>query len=239
MRRVHRPFGVLVLGCWLTLCSSTPTNANDVIDALEGRAKLDALLDHVVQRQRSLIALRADFVQVKQSSMLLEAVKSSGEFRFQAPDRVRWDYLRPVPMIVLFADGTVTTYHPEQARAEQLKISKQQRRFVRVLAGTQPLDDLTSHFSVTLADPGDPSPYLLTLRPAGKMLARRLSMIKIEVDRRLLLPVAIEYHETDGDSTRYEFHDMVIDPELDDDRFRLVLGEGVRVETIDASPGID
>jgi len=39
------------------------------------------------------------------------------------------------------SEDTVTTFHPEQLRAERLKVSKKQRRFVRVLAGTQPLDE--------------------------------------------------------------------------------------------------
>ena len=109
---------------------------------------------------------------------------------------------------------------------------------MRVLAGTQPLDDLTSHFSVTLADPGGEANYLLTLRPVGNMISKKLRSVEIEVDRSLLLPVVIEYNEADGDSTRYEFRKMSINPEIDESRFRLELGADVKLETLDASAGV-
>jgi outer membrane lipoprotein-sorting protein len=141
-------------------------------------------------------------------------------------------------MVVLFNQDVVTTYHPRQARAERIKVSAKQRRFVRVLAGTQPLDDLTSHFSITLADPGGAGNYRLTLRPVGNMMSKKLRTVEIEVDRSLLLPVVIAYNEADGDSTRYEFTKMSINPEIDESRFRLELGADVKLETLDASAGV-
>lgn len=208
------------------------------LDGLAGSAKLDALVGRVVASQQALRSMRADFVQVKRSALLLEDARSSGEFSYRAPDSVRWDYRGPDRMVVLIADGTVTTYYPAQARAEQLKISKKQRRFVRVLSGTQPLDDLTSDFTVTLVDGGGETPYLLKLQPVSALLKKRLSLVELKVDRRLFLPVAVEIREADGDSTRYEFDHLEINPDLDDSRFRLELGADVRVVAIDASAGV-
>ena len=222
----------------VTIGVASPAPKTVSIDDLEGGAKLDALIERVVERQRALRTLEAEFVQLKESSLLLEAVESTGVFLFRAPDLVRWDYRKPDAMVVLFAEDTVTTYHPTQARAEQIKVSNKQRRFVRVLAGTQPLDDLISHFSITLADPGGQAHYQLTLRPLGKILSNKLQTVEIEVDLELFLPVVIEYNEADGDSNRYEFKKMVINPEIDDSRFDLELGADVKLETLDASSGV-
>lgn len=233
---------LLLISCPLVLVplsAAAPAPKAVAIDDLEGSAKLDALIERVVERQRALKTLEAEFVQLKESALLLGAVESTGVFLFRAPDLVRWDYRQPDPMVVLFTEDTVTTYHPAQARAERITVSGKQRRFVRVLAGTQPLDDLTSHFTITLADPGGRAHYRLTLRPIGNMLSRKLSSVEIEVDRELFLPVVIEYRETDGDSTRYEFKRLVINPDIDDSRFRLELGANVRLETLDASAGVD
>jgi outer membrane lipoprotein carrier protein len=222
----------------VSLAVASPAPKTPAIDELEGGAKLEALIERVVERQRALRTLEAEFVQLKESALLLEAVESTGVFLFRAPDVVRWDYRQPDPMVVLFAEDMVTTYLPGQARAERIKVSKKQRRFVRVLAGTQPLDDLTSHFSITLADPGAQAHYRLTLRPVEKMISKKLRSVEIEVDRKLLLPVVIEYNEADGDSTRYEFTKMSINPEIDESRFRLELGADVKLETLDASAGV-
>lgn len=208
------------------------------LDALSGSAKIDAIIARVVERQRGMHAMRADFVQIRSSSLLLSDVRSTGEFYFLAPDRVRWDYDQPDPMVVLFADDWVTTYHPEGRRAERVKVSSGDRRFVQALAGTLPMDDLLSYFSITFVDRPAPDPYLFTLEPTAASLRRRLQSLQLTIDRSLLLPVAVEFHEADGDSTRYEFHDIQIDPNITASRFHLDLGEDVAVETIDASSGI-
>lgn len=212
---------------------------SDSIESLQGSAKLNALISRVVEQQHALRSLSADFVQLKKSEMLLEDVKSSGSFLFQAPDKVRWDYASPDLMVVVFSDDTVTTFLPRQLRAERVKVSSKQQRFVRVLAGTQPLDDLTSNFSVTLADPGGTAHYRLTLRPVTTMVKKKLRSVEIEIDRQLFLPVVVEYNEADGDSTRYEFKDLVLNPIVDASKFHLELGADVYLQTIDASAGDD
>jgi outer membrane lipoprotein carrier protein len=185
-----------------------------------------------------LSSLRAQFTQIKHSSLLLEAARSDGVFSFRAPDRVRWDFSQPTAMVVLFSGNVMTTFHPIQGRAERVKLSRKHRRFVRVLAGTQPLDDLASQFRITLSDAGSPEPYRLTLSPTHSVIQKKLSLVVLEVDRELLLPVVVEYHEVDGDTTRYEFRSMELNPELDDSHFELELGGDVIVETIDVSSGI-
>jgi outer membrane lipoprotein carrier protein len=208
------------------------------LDSLSGSAKLDALIDRVVERQRALRSLQADFVQLKRSELLLGPAHSSGEFFYLAPDLVRWDYRQPDTMVVLFTDDVVTTFHPAGKRAERLKISRKERRFVRALAGTLPLDDLMAYFQITFEDTAAPRPYTLEFRPTTLHLRKKLDSLRLEVDRELLLPIVMEYNETDGDSTRYEFHHLQIDPVLEGSRFRLEFGEGILVETIDASAGL-
>jgi outer membrane lipoprotein carrier protein len=223
---------------WAAWSLATEVAGDPSLDSLHGSAKLDAVIDRVVGRQRALRSLRADFVQVRQSTMLLDTVRSTGEFYYRAPDRVRWDYRQPDPLVVLFADDIVTTYDPDGRRAERVKVSSRDRRFVQALGGTLPLDDLLEYFRIRFEDSGAPDPYLFELRPTLATVKKRLDSLRLEVDRELLLPVVVEFHEADGDSTRYEFHRLEIDPEIEASRFVLELDPGIAVETIDASAGI-
>jgi outer membrane lipoprotein carrier protein len=208
------------------------------LDGLEGGDKLRALVAAVVAKQRSVHSLRAEFTQLKKSALLLDPLESRGEFSFRAPDSVRWDYASPEKMVVLLADNLLITFLPDQHRAEEVKLSGRHRRFVAVLAGTQPLDELEQSFSITLADPGGAAPYRLTLVPTQSVIRRKLRSVMLEVDRQQLLPVVVEYDEADGDSTRYEFRRLEVNPELEEGRFRLELGADVKVDTIDASAGL-
>ncbi len=223
---------------WVAWSIANEGSTGPSLDSLHGSAKLEALIDRVVARQRNLRSLRADFVQVKNSTMLLDSVRSTGEFYYRAPDSVRWDYRQPDPLVVLFTDDFVTTYDPGGRRVERVRVTGRDRRFVQALAGTLPLDDLMEFFRIRLADSGAPNPYLFELRPTPATLKKRLESLHLEIDRDLLLPVVVEFRETDGDSTRYEFHQLQIDPELGASRFLLELGPEVAMETIDASAGI-
>ena len=206
------------------------------IDALSGGDKLHALLDAVVERQRSAEGMRARFTQVKRSDLLLEPAVSTGTFSYLAPEKVRWDYAEPEPMVVLFDQDEITTYHPRQERAEVVEIAARHRRFVSVLAGTQPLDDLAESFSITLSDRGAPAPYTLTLEPIHRVISRRLEKVVLQIDRELMLPVVVQVDEADGDSTRYEFEELEVDPGLDEELFTLDL-DTAEVVRIDASSG--
>jgi outer membrane lipoprotein carrier protein len=235
--RRHLTLCCLIIAIALTTTAVPPADAPASLDDLVGADKVHALIDGIVARQRALTSMRAQFVQHKASSLLLEPMESRGEFRFRAPDRVRWDYVEPEPMVVLFSADVLTTFHPERKLAERVKLSKRHRRFVRVLAGTQPLDELTTNFSVTLRDSGAPAPYRLVLEPTHAMIKKRLESVVLEVDRELLLPTIVEYHERDGDSTRYEFSSLELNPQLEASLFDLELADDVVVETIDASAG--
>lgn len=229
------PFAAVVFLCCLVSSAVLATDEPHGIEALHGLrggAKVDALVDLVVERQRALKSLEAGFVQDKNSELLLKPVISRGRFRFKAPDQVRWDYNRPDEMIVVFAGETLTTFRPDDGVAERITVPKKHRRLVRILAGTQPLDELKVQFSLTLSDLGEPKPLVLTLKPIHRTLKRKLDRVRLEIDRSLLLPVVVEYHEADGDSTRYEFLDLEINPEVEDEVFELVLGADVRVNDI-------
>ena len=229
-------FIAVVTLCFIVSSTAFGTDESSSLEPLQGLrggAKVDALVDLVVQRQRALTSLQADFVQDKSSELLLEPVTSKGRFRFKAPDRVRWDYESPDEMIVVFAGETLTTFRPSDHVAEKIRVPKKHRRFVKVLAGTQPLDELKSQFSLTLSDRGAPEPLVLTLRPIHRTLKRKLAQVRLEIDRMLLLPVVVEYQDADGDSTRYEFIDLRVDPEINDEVFELDLGDDVRINTIE------
>ena len=236
MYRFSHPFAVLTLlfiSCSIGFAESGQAGP-EALEGLRGGAKVRALVDLVVERQRALGTLHSDFTLEKSSALLLEPVVSKGEFLFMTPDRVRWNYTEPAPMVVVFSGDTLTTYHPEEGAAQVVKIPHKHRRFVRVLAGTQPLDELQAQFRMALSDKGGDEPYRLTLTPIHRTLKRKLESVRLEVDRTLLLPTAVEYLEADGDTTRYEFSAMKIDVEIDPELFSLEFGEDVRVEEIEA-----
>ncbi len=225
----------VVLGVLVSVASAdspAPTPDPEKISALGIEEKVDAVIDAVVSRQRATSSLVASFEQRKINALLLEPVVSHGTFRYVAPDQVRWDYEQPEEMVVVFADDLLTTYYPQERRAERAQIGSRQKRFVRFLGGTQPLDELMKQFQMQFADPGAPDPYQIELTPMSRMLSERLESIHVEIHRQLLLPVTFEYREPDGDTTSFAFAEIQRNVPVDTQVFDLKLGPEVTVESV-------
>jgi len=193
----------------------------DPLSGLRGSEKLRVLVQTVVEHQRALKTLRAHFLQKKHSGMLLNDEISEGEFLFMAPDHVRWNYESPKEMVVCFSGTRLWTWRPGEGAFDEVEISRKNRRFVKILAGTQPLDELKSQFEMSLKDPGAPGPYELKLKPTHRSLAKKLDRIELKIDRKLYVPISFRMVEADGDTTLYVFSDMELNPELDPRSFEM------------------
>ncbi len=81
--------------------------SNDLPDprdrSLAPSQRLEALLDRMRLEHERLGTLEADFVQLKESAMLLQPSQAHGVFSYEAPDKIRWEYLDPNPISLLIA----------------------------------------------------------------------------------------------------------------------------------------
>lgn len=59
---------------------------------------------------RDIASIQADFRQEKHLRILTRPLASKGKLYFQAPGSLRWEYLSPVPSILLSHDGAVRKY---------------------------------------------------------------------------------------------------------------------------------
>lgn len=206
------------------------------LDRLEAGERFERVLELMSERAREIETLRARFRQTTTEAMLLEPVVAGGVLSYRAPDAGRWEYTEPDEMVVLFRDGVLTTYLPEEGVAERVTVEEQYERVIDVLSGGVPLEKLRDRFRLTFSDRGAPHPYRISLDPRSRRIEQRVRGIVLEVDRRLLLPVVVEYTEPDGDTVRYELDDVRVDVPLPEDLFTLDLGPDVDVRTLNELP---
>lgn len=90
-----------VLSSALALFAARPIRARAEVSApaearepLEG-ARLDEVLAEIARARKGVRTLRARFIQERKLSLLATTVKSTGQFAFVAPDRLRWELAPP------------------------------------------------------------------------------------------------------------------------------------------------
>ena len=190
--------------------------------------RFDALIARASHEQGQIRTLEADFVQRKESTMLLEPEESRGTFCFQAPDRVRWDFASPSAMTLVIREREMTTWYQDLNRVEVLEVGRQAERFLELLGPGSSLKELQHYFTLSAAFPATPGePYQIGLKPLSSRIGKRISEMTIRLDPKLFIPIFLRYVEAGGDVTELRFGALRINQGISEDRFEIELPEGV------------
>ena len=204
--------------------------------------RVDALLERVRVEQARIESLQADFVQNKQSAMLVEPVEAEGSFAFSAaPDRVRWEYETPNPISILIVNEEMTTWYRDIQQAERVSVGNQSQRVLKYLGAGSSMEDLLQYFELTLTLPVDTAePYVFDLAPRFDKVAKRVQGMTVWVHPEHFLPIRLRYVEADGDVTELRFENMRINEGVPDEHFDLTLPATVEVRQVnpDRSAGL-
>jgi outer membrane lipoprotein carrier protein len=224
-------FAILSLasGLWAEDSVPDPRSPN-----LEPGQRLQALIQRVRYEHSNLVTLEADFVQLKESALLLEPAEATGVFSYASPDKVRWEYLEPNPISLLVAGEEMTTWYRDLDQAERVQVGRQTQRILDYLGAGSSLETLLQYFDARLAQPKDTTqPFRLELQPRFARVAKRLQEMTIWFDPQVYMPVGLRYVEADGDVTEYRFRNLRVNAGLPPDRFELEIPSGVEVREID------
>jgi len=196
-----------------------------------GVDRLQSLLDRVKASQGPIRRLHADFTESKESSLMLQPLHAAGQFYYQAPDKVRWEYDTPEPMTLLIRNDEMVTWYRDLHEARRTTIGRQSQQILKYLGMGSSVADLLEYFDVGLGLPkqkGDP--YRLVLTPRYKRVAKRIQKLSVWIDSQRYLPVRFLYEEPDGDRTEYRFTNLRINQQFDGDPFELHLPDDVKIQ---------
>lgn len=206
--------------------------------ALESRAvapatpTLDQVLKEVQKRQSAVKTLQADFTQQKSLALLAEPQVASGTFAYEKPDKVRWNYTTPNPVMMLIAGGRMTTFYPKLGRAEALEVGRFQDRIFKYMGAGNAISELETWFNFRFSDRKGETTWKLDLVPKTSQVAKRVKSITIWIDRSSYMTSKFEYVEADGDTTLYEFTSIRVNDPVPAAAFKLDLPPTVKLETM-------
>jgi hypothetical protein len=129
--------------------------------------------------------------------MLDHPVESSGELRYDAPDRLEKRTLLPRAQTMVLADGVVTIERGAHRRVMDLKRYPQIEPFVESIRATLAGDRRALERVFHLEFAGSVPRWTLTLVPLDRQLARMIKQVQIDGSKDQLLK--IEIRQADGD----------------------------------------
>ncbi len=131
-------------------------------------------------------ALKATFTMQRHSPMLLEDIKADGVVYLKAPDKIRWELLRPAPKVTIF-NGDIPS-------ARRLTLPKEK--------------DFACSWEETDGE------LLLVLIPLRKDFKRMFARIVLHADKKTLLIHDVRLFGNDGEETFIKFSNITTDADL-------------------------
>ncbi|MFO7786115.1 MAG: LolA family protein [Thermodesulfobacteriota bacterium] len=160
----------------------------------------EEVLERITEAFSGIVSIESEFIQESHTAMLEEPLRSSGLFRYEAPDFVRWEVLSP-ERAGFSADGDrLKTWKgssnekegaPPGAEAGIRHFMEQLLAWVRA-----DFDWLGERFDISVLKD---SPVELVLEPMSEAVAERLDRIRVTFSQDLSHLKAIEIRETGGD----------------------------------------
>jgi hypothetical protein len=154
---------------------------------------LDEVMHLLAKRQHG----RVEFIEQQFLSILHHPVESSGELRYDAPDRLEKRTLLPHPENLVLSGGVLTVERGEHRHVLDLHRYPQIQPFVESIRATLAGDRSALERIFHVAFAGGVERWSLTLVPLDHQLARTVKQVQIDGSRDQLSRV--EILQADGD----------------------------------------
>jgi outer membrane lipoprotein-sorting protein len=164
-------------------------------------ARASEALDRAVALYSDGSAHSSPFVQIYQPSGFAGTRTESGTVSIQAPERVRFDYVKPEKKVFTYDAGEGRFFSPADRQLTVRRLSEEEKARLPVVF-LRKREDLATSYEITV-DPGDPGSLtrlLLTPRVARPELAWLRLAIAPEGSVRML-----SYQDSAGNRTEFRF----------------------------------
>ncbi len=190
-----------------------------------GRAdELKTILQGLSLKYSRVKTLSAEFFQETEHRTIKKKTLASGKVLFKRPDMFRWLILNPTGEEIISDGKTLWIYQPDLAQVVKTTARSGIPALVVRLMGS--LHDVERLFTVRYIGKVD-NTLALELRPREEMDA--VDRLVLFVDSKEFSVVKIEIHEGFGRTVSIRFHNVVLNPVLDESVFKFRPRSGVTI----------
>lgn len=157
-------------------------------------------------------SVQADFAQEKHLKILARPIVSTGTFTFQSPQSLRWEYLTPIPSILLMHGGKVKKF----TRQDGKFVADRGMRFDSMQVVLAEISNwLDGRFTDNdMFSVSSPDERTLLLTPKEQMPAGLISSIKLELAERKGLLDSVTIFEGPGSYTVMTFTNRALNKDI-------------------------
>jgi len=166
-------------------------------------------------------SIQSTFIQEKHLSFLTENIISKGEFYFQSPNKLRWEYSDPFKYIIVFNDKNILIKDENKLSTFDTESNKMFSEINNMMIGSiqGSLFTDSERFNVKYFE--NTTQYLLELDPKLPEMKSMIKTIKIYIDKSDISVSSIKMIESSDDYTSINFTNRKMNQPIDNNKFEL------------------
>jgi len=165
-------------------------------------------------------AIKADFMQEKNLSMLAEKITSKGKFLYKKENRVRMEYNSPYQYLMILNKDKVYVKDGQKENKISTKSNKMFQQINKIMIDCMQGTALNNtDFKTRIFE--NKTTSLVELTPVAKGLKDLFKMINVIVDKKDFSVTSIEMQELSGDNTIIRFTNKELNAALADNLFTI------------------
>lgn len=167
----------------------------------------------------SMQSMQCRFVQEKTSSMLAEPSVAEGTMHYAAPNRMRWEYIKPYAFALVVNGERIVKVTDGKAEVLEGNAGRMYQGMVNLIMGSASGQNLfdKSVFDVVLYDDGNF--WKAEMTPKRRDMKRMFSQLVFRFDKKTNGISRVEFVEAGGGLTSIRFEDIKVNEAISDKVF--------------------
>ncbi len=182
---------------------------------------IESFRQRLAAESKQYITIECDFTQYKHLTIMDEPLVSSGKFYFGQDDKVRLDYTKPSPYLIVLNGQKVKIATGGKSNVYDMS-SYQMVTVMKSMLSSCLLGDFSGagrDYRMSVSE--DRSVYVVEIEPRNKRIKKYLTKIEVTFDKKDLSVNQLVVREPSGDHTRHVFTNKKFNVSLSEQLFSL------------------
>lgn len=169
---------------------------------------------------RNITSIQASFVQEKVFSFMEDKLIAQGEFWFVSPDKIRWEYVKPYPYIIIMSDGKMHVNDEGDTYSMDMRSNQLFQQMNTLITKSIQGKLLSEELNYDQKFYENENYYIVSFSPKDDQLKAYLTAIEIYFSKENGQVLALKMIEAAGDYTFIKFSERIENKEINSSYFK-------------------
>lgn len=169
---------------------------------------------------RNITSIQASFVQEKVFSFMEDKLIAQGKFWFVSPDKIRWEYVKPYPYIIIMGDGKMHVNDEGDTYSMDMRSNQLFQQMNTLITKSIQGKLLSEELNYDQKFYENENYYIVSFSPKDDQLKAYLAAIEIYFSKENGQVLALKMIEAAGDYTFIKFSERIENKEINSSYFK-------------------